>query len=181
MKSKQEINPAEPLPKASDEKFCQLIANGAEAFQAYQQAVYRGTDFTSKQKFKTKAYRKMKQEHVRARVDYLREQVQKKLSGVGIERQDLIKSLTQKYWEAFDAKCETMRDRADQARVLEVLANRISLLTGLDKVQAPPPKLNFVRRERRDGAVVAPPPSKEGGALFSENEAGGKKTRPENV
>lgn len=181
MKSKQEINPAEPLPKESDEKFCQLVANGNEPFQAYQQAVYTGTDFSSKQKFKTKAYRKMKQDHVRARVEYLREQVRQEARGIGIEKKELIKSLTQKYWEAFNAKCETMRDRADQARVLEVLANRISLLTGLDKVQAPPPKLNFIRRESRESAVVAPPPGKEGGGHFSEREGESKKTRPEEL
>ena len=74
-----------------------------------------------------------------------------------------------------------MRDRADQARVLEVLANRISLLTGVDKVQAPPPKLNFVRKEKRAEEVVAPPPALDGGGSFSENEGGDKKTRPGNL
>ena len=181
MKSKQDLDPANPLPKPSDERFCQLIAEGTEPYQAYQQVIYRGNDFSGKQKFKTKAYRKMKQEHVRARVDYLRAQVQRQLGGFGISREELVKSLTKKYWEAFNAKCETMRDRADQARVLEVLANRISLLTGVDKVQAPPPKLNFVRKEKRAEEVVAPPPALDGGGSFSENEGGDKKTRPGNL
>lgn len=181
MKPKQELDPANPLPKPSDERFCQLIAEGTEPYQAYQQVIYRGNDFSGKQKFKTKAYRKMKQEHVRARVDYLRAQVQRQLGGFGISREELVKSLTQKYWEAFNAKCETMRDRADQARVLEVLANRISLLTGVDKVQAPPPKLNFVRKEKRAEEIVAPPPAREGGVCFLGNEGEAKKRAPENL
>lgn len=121
----------------------------------------------------------MKQEHVRARVEYLRAQVQRQLGGFGISREELVKSLTQKYWEAFNARCDSMRDRADQARVLEILANRISLLTGVDKVQAPPPKLKFVPKEKRADAVVAPPPGREGGMSFSESDGEAKKTRPE--
>lgn len=181
MNPKETLNPAEPLPKQSDEQFCQLIAAGNEPYQAYKQAVYRGTEQLGKQKFKAKAYRKMKQEYVRARVEYLREQVRKRTEGAGIDRADLLQSLTQKYWEAFNAPCATMRDRADQARVLETLANRISLLSGIDKAPTKVPKLNFVRKEKRDAAELVAPPPREGGGSFSTSEGGGKKTRPEEL
>lgn len=167
MSTQNNINPAEPLPKPSDEKFCQLIANGIVPYQAYQQAIYRGTDLSGTQKFKSKAYRKLKQDYVRARVEHLRDVVRRRSEGVGIGREDLLQSLTQKYWEAFNAKCETMRDRADQARVLEVLANRISLLSGIDKAPTKVPPLRFVRRDARKSDVSVAPPPREGGASIS--------------
>ncbi len=174
MDSKTPLDPSCPLPKKTDEEFAQLVASGVDEDKAYAQIIYRGNDFTSPQKFKRKAYRKMKQGDVRARVEHLRAEAARKCSGAGIERADLIRTLTEKYWEAFRAPCETMRDRADQARVLEILANRISLLKGIDKAETPPPRVQWARRDSRDSVRVPPPP----GGDFSASEGVFQKLPP---
>lgn len=161
MNNRKTPDPNRKLAKQSDENFAQAVAAGAKPEDAYRQFVYSGKDFSSAEKFRRKAYRKMRQEVVRARVEALRAEMRQETQGKGIDRGELIESLTKKYWEAYEAKCETMRDRADQARVLEILANRIILLKGVGGKAEDIKRVEFAARTRYEEEAVPPPPKAE--------------------